>query len=800
MEDIFISYARPDEDKVRALAAIFEEEGLSVWWDQYLFAGEDYREKIETALKTSKVVLVCWSKHSAASDWVRAEAEDARVNGKLVSASFDGCDVPKPFNTYHIEKLGHWQGAMRTPGTERLVEALQARIEGRAPDPLPISKKMMTRGALAAGAVTLIAVVGWFSGILQPLLIREDIADMRAEMDDVRREMTAMQFELMTTLAARAAAQDIYIPDDARSSISATIAKVLDPAEERRSDARAALQAGDFEGAAAALVKLAEEQSLVVEKTRLSAAKTYGEAGDLFFATDTDKAIEAYAKATELDPTDTISRNQLGHLYRRIGELDKAAAQYQQIIDANAGGSDDNSKYWEGAALANLGNIAETRGDFDEAEALYTRALNIQQALGNEEEIAIAIGNLGIVASERGNIAEAEEKFLAALEIYEKLGLKARIARQYRNLGATSNAKGDNERSDEYYLKAIAIYEEIGDEGELASQLTGLGANANDRGEYDKGVEYLERALEIHRRFGNIEAVGVDLNNLGVAAMALNDYSAAERYYKESVEIQEKLGNMASAAMTLSNLADAARRQGNLDDTEVHLKRALTISEEINSTPSIGIVNNSLGSLALERGQYESAKAYYAKSKTIFEDMGFARGVAVTTGNLALITDLLGDLDTAETQHKAALAMFRDIGDRNNEANTMGNLADVVLARGRIDEAATLRQASLEIYEELGAKAGMASQLNGLGAVQRARSDFTGASDFHERALALAIETEDKMQVAFAELGLAHIDAHNKETASVCARLERSRDEFSDVQTRESKQWRTLNEEMACAL
>ena len=44
MADVFISYAKPDRDKVRILAAYLESGGWSVWWDNNLAAGDVYRD------------------------------------------------------------------------------------------------------------------------------------------------------------------------------------------------------------------------------------------------------------------------------------------------------------------------------------------------------------------------------------------------------------------------------------------------------------------------------------------------------------------------------------------------------------------------------------------------------------------------------------------------------------------------------------------------------------------------------------------------------------------------------------
>ena len=62
MSDIFISYAREDRDKAKALAELFQHQDWSVWWDRNIPPGRSFDEVIEEALGAAKCVVVLWSK------------------------------------------------------------------------------------------------------------------------------------------------------------------------------------------------------------------------------------------------------------------------------------------------------------------------------------------------------------------------------------------------------------------------------------------------------------------------------------------------------------------------------------------------------------------------------------------------------------------------------------------------------------------------------------------------------------------------------------------------------------------
>jgi len=53
---------------------------------------------IEERLAAAKAVLVLWSDEAVKSQWVRAEANRAREDNKLVQLSLDGARLPLPFD------------------------------------------------------------------------------------------------------------------------------------------------------------------------------------------------------------------------------------------------------------------------------------------------------------------------------------------------------------------------------------------------------------------------------------------------------------------------------------------------------------------------------------------------------------------------------------------------------------------------------------------------------------------------------------------------------------------------------
>ncbi len=108
MGEIFISYARPDRDVARKLAAYLEDQGLSVWWDMSLKPGEVFREEIERRIRAARRVIVIWSETSVKSHFVLDEAGEARDQAKLIPLRIDNCVIPLGFRQHHTHDIRNW--------------------------------------------------------------------------------------------------------------------------------------------------------------------------------------------------------------------------------------------------------------------------------------------------------------------------------------------------------------------------------------------------------------------------------------------------------------------------------------------------------------------------------------------------------------------------------------------------------------------------------------------------------------------------------------------------------------------
>jgi adenylate cyclase len=128
MADVFVSYAHSDEAIAERVAAALRSEGFRVWRDDELPAHRAYVDVIQERLNSAGAVIVLWSAEAAKSQWVRAEADAARMSGRLVQAVLDGTLPPLPFNQIQSADLSAWDGTANNAGWRKLSGSLKALI------------------------------------------------------------------------------------------------------------------------------------------------------------------------------------------------------------------------------------------------------------------------------------------------------------------------------------------------------------------------------------------------------------------------------------------------------------------------------------------------------------------------------------------------------------------------------------------------------------------------------------------------------------------------------------------------
>jgi Flp pilus assembly protein TadD len=145
------------------------------------------------------------------------------------------------------------------------------------------------------------------------------------------------------------------------------------------------------------------EQEGGKDRTLTSDVLNYFNSGVTFYnQKEFSKAIQAYQKVIELDPTYVEAYNNMGIIYQMLGNADRAFGAYQKATEINP-------RYEKG--YNNLGILLLLKGRYEEALEAFEKALAV-----NPNNIESHI-NLGILYKKKGQWEKAIESYQKALAI-----------------------------------------------------------------------------------------------------------------------------------------------------------------------------------------------------------------------------------------------------------------------------------------------------------------------------------------------------------------------------------------------
>jgi len=133
---IFLSYAREDEEKVKKLYQKLSDAGLKPWMDKKdILPGEQWKFRIPQAVRCSDFFLVCLSANSVDKrGWIQKEIKEALDIWQemldsdiyVIPVRLEDCEVPEGLRDFQ------WVNLFEEDGWTWLVKAIQVGIERRA--------------------------------------------------------------------------------------------------------------------------------------------------------------------------------------------------------------------------------------------------------------------------------------------------------------------------------------------------------------------------------------------------------------------------------------------------------------------------------------------------------------------------------------------------------------------------------------------------------------------------------------------------------------------------------------------
>ncbi|MBT4922512.1 MAG: tetratricopeptide repeat protein [Rickettsiales bacterium] len=137
--------------------------------------------------------------------------------------------------------------------------------------------------------------------------------------------------------------------------------------------------------------------------------------GNLEVFEDPNFALSYYDKAFSYDQKNYNALNNIGHIYRLMGEYDKALLYYSKLAHIAL----DTGKWsYVANATSNIGVVYQEMDEYSLAKKYYFEALEINNKLSNDLRAATQYYNLGSIYEEMNRMIQACDKYRKARIIF----------------------------------------------------------------------------------------------------------------------------------------------------------------------------------------------------------------------------------------------------------------------------------------------------------------------------------------------------------------------------------------------
>ena len=261
----------------------------------------------------------------------------------------------------------------------------------------------------------------------------------------------------------------------------------------------------------------------------------------------------------------------MGEAQYWLGEYPAAGAALDRSVALAEANGDDLALT---LALRFLGDIAiNFEADVDKAETLLDRSLSAAERLGDQRAITRTLLFAGWVPWTRDRFDEAEAMWRRALTL---AGTKDRWAR-VRALTSLSINRMEMKDFDEALRlieEASALAEETGDQFSVGVTAVQKGRVFEDLGRFEESLPWLDRGIAIFAELGARWELADATAERGISKRELGRLDEAEEDLRYAIRASEELGERQLAGWTWRAFARVAERRGDNAEAEKRHRRS----------------------------------------------------------------------------------------------------------------------------------------------------------------------------------------------------------------------------------
>ncbi len=279
-------------------------------------------------------------------------------------------------------------------------------------------------------------------------------------------------------------------------------------------------------------------------------------------------------------------------------------------------------------AYINKGGLWQVGDDVRLPLENYEKSLEIDQQMGDYENMVWTYLRMGNIYLYLGETVEAIDQYFKGLKISETHGLTEYEVMCYSNLGYAYQNQREFSLALQYLEKGKITAQKLYESDPTRANLTPFCINLWNQGElyrdlqqYDQSFSYLYEALELSKKLKNDEYLGMAWSRIGNLQVLSDSLVAARTSLSRAQKLLENTTNKEELSLTLFYQSQLAEKQGHTDRAIKYLKRCMNVAMEIEYLPIIRNSAYDLFRIYQRNGDFERALNYHILFKEMSDSI-----------------------------------------------------------------------------------------------------------------------------------------------------------------------------------
>ncbi len=311
----------------------------------------------------------------------------------------------------------------------------------------------------------------------------------------------------------------------------------------------------------------------LIEQTMRTFVRLYDTLGWFREGFDTlDRAINALEMAHGHSPPDRTDQVALGHLLATRSWLAYRLANYEQAQRMLERSLEIlrplNEPYVLVESITYLGRVMEMTGNYARALELYSEGLEMATAIGNRWFKAVCLTlHTALVGITHGmvNLEITHERLQSIVAEWRLIGDPRLIAFGLDFLSRSALRLGRYDQARAALEENVALNSSIGFGWGLGTAYRGLGIVAQAQGKHQQAVVMFRKGLDTFTELGGSWFVACVLAEMGRSMLALGNEAEAGRVWREALRIATDIHGTPVALEALVGIATLKAKQGNIE-------------------------------------------------------------------------------------------------------------------------------------------------------------------------------------------------------------------------------------------